>query len=202
MHALIVSAHSDPNSYTRTLASKIVDGIVTGGEHSFEYVDLIEEKFDPRFSQADVDYFNGRAELPADVVAEQQRLKRADALIIVYPVYWWSLPAQIKGWIDRVFTQGWAYDYTGDKIIKKLGHLQVHLLALGAASERTYLRRGYFSSMRNQIDEGIFGYCGAPVITSELLLPSDDHFPDAHFTLAYQLGKQLFQPTNRQESDI
>ncbi len=49
-----------------------------------------------------------------------------------------------------------------------------------------------FSSMRTQIDEGIFGYCSAPVVTSELLLPTDENYPDAHFALAHQHGQRLF----------
>ncbi|MXP57432.1 NAD(P)H-dependent oxidoreductase [Pantoea sp. Taur] len=192
MHTLIVTAHPDHHSHTHAVVEQLVKGISASGQHSVEIADLAAEQFDPRFNQADVDQFKSGTVSPQDVLAEQQRLNRADALVLVYPIYWWSFPAQLKGWIDRVFTQGWAYDDTGEKVIKKLGHLQVHLLALGAANTRTYLRRGYFSSMRTQIDEGIFGYCGAPVITSELLLPSDEGYPDAHYALARQLGQRLF----------
>ena len=90
--------------------------------------------------------------LPDDVNAEQQRINRADALVLVYPIYWWSFPAQLKGWIDRVFTQGWAYDERDGKLVKLLGHLPVHLIALGGADQRTYARYGYFGSMKTQID--------------------------------------------------
>ena len=90
--------------------------------------------------------------LPDDVIAEQQRINRADALVLVYPIYWWSFPAQLKGWIDRVFTQGWAYDERDGKLVKLLGHLPVHLIALGGADQRTYARYGYFGSMKTQID--------------------------------------------------
>ncbi|MFZ4215196.1 NAD(P)H-dependent oxidoreductase [Pantoea endophytica] len=191
MHALIVTAHVDQHSHTHNIVSQVAQGI-DAGCHSYEIADLAAEQFDPRFNQADFDQFKSGAPSPTDVLAEQQRLDRADALILVYPIYWWSFPGQLKGWIDRVFTQGWAYDVDGQTMVKTLGYLQVHLLALGAASQRTYVRRGYFSSMRTQIDEGIFGYCGAPVVTSELLLPTDEHYPDAHYTLANQLGQRLF----------
>ena len=191
MHALIVTAHPDLRSHTHTIVSQVAQGIAAGG-HSYEVADLAAEQFDPRFNQADFEQFKSDAPSPADVVAEQQRLDRADALVLVYPIYWWSFPAQLKGWIDRVFTQGWAYEDDGQHVVKKLGKLQVHLLALGAASQRTYVRRGYFSSMRTQIDVGIFDYCGAPVVTSELLLPGDINYPDAHFALAHQLGQRLF----------
>jgi putative NADPH-quinone reductase len=49
-----------------------------------------------------------RATPPADVLAEQARIDRADALVLVFPIYWWSLPGLLKGWIDRVFVNGWA----------------------------------------------------------------------------------------------
>lgn len=193
MHALIVTAHPDRNSHTQTVASHLAKGVVASGIDTVEHADLAAEQFDPRFNQADFDQFKGKLASPADVIAEQMRVDRANALILVYPIYWWSFPALLKGWIDRVFTQGWAYDDTGQNVIKKLEHLQVHLIAVGAASQRTYVRHGYFGSMRTQIDHGIFGYCGAPVVTSELLLASDKNFPDSHYAVAYNLGERLFE---------
>lgn len=46
--------------------------------------------------------------------------------------------------------------------------------------------------MRTQIDHGIFDYCGAPVITSELLLPSDVPLSVSHFEVAQRIGRKLF----------
>ncbi|MGK9546297.1 NAD(P)H-dependent oxidoreductase, partial [Salmonella enterica subsp. enterica] len=80
----------------------------------------------------------------------------------------------LKGWVDRVFVNGWAIDYGPDTpVVKKLRHLQVHLLALGAADESAFDRHGYAKAMRTQIDYGIFDYCGAQVVTSKLLLDSE-----------------------------
>src|SRR5690606_22629647 len=102
-------------------------------------------------------------------------------------------PGLLKGWIDRVFTQGWAYEEDADgRLIKKLHRLPVHLIGLGGASQRTYARHGYFGAMKTQIDHGIFGYCGARVVTSELLLPSDAGFPAAHLDTARAIGSKVF----------
>lgn len=192
MHALIVTAHPDRDAHTHRVADQLQQGITATGHHTVERADLAAEGFDPRFNPGDVAQFKGLAASPPDVLAEQQRVDRADALVLVYPVYWWSFPAQLKGWIDRVFTQGWAYQEQDGRIVKHLGHLPVHLIALGAADTRTYLRHGYFASMRNQIDHGIFDYCGAPVVTSELLLTGDEGYPESHFQQAQQLGQRLF----------
>lgn len=193
MHALIVISHPDRNSLTHAVGERIAAGISASSEHSFEIADLAAENFDPRFGTADLAVHLKTAPAPVDVAAEHTRIERADALILVYPVYWWSMPGLLKGWIDRVFTNGWAYDEDpATPLRKKLSHLPVHLIGIGGARERTYSKRGYGDAMRVQIDQGIFDYCGAPVATSEILFPVDAGLPDDRLERAYQLGREVF----------
>ena len=111
------------------------------------------------------------------------------------------MPGLLKGWIDRVFANGWAYDeIPGGKLEKKLGRLPVHLVALGGAGRRTYERHGYFGAMKTQIDHGIFDFCGARVATSEFLLPSDIQELSAHLDTARAIGGRLFHATERGEA--
>ena len=49
---------------------------------------------------------------PTDVLAQQDKVKRANALAFIAPVYFVGFPAMLKGWIERVFTLGFAYDFT------------------------------------------------------------------------------------------
>jgi NAD(P)H dehydrogenase (quinone) len=131
--------------------------------------------------------------IPADIAAEQARIDRADALVLVFPVHWWSMPALLKGWVDRVFSNGWAYDEGPDiKSVKKLRHLNVHLVGLGGASASTYERRGYRDAMKTQIEHGIFDYCGARVVTSELMLGSEAAEAALHLEAARGIGRDLF----------
>ncbi len=193
MRALVVVSHPNPGSFTHSVANQLAQGIAaSGARHSFEIADLAAEGFDPRFNQQDHAFFLGEGELPADIEAEQARLDRADALVLVYPVYWWSFPALLKGWIDRVFTTGWAYEEEpGGKIVRKLGRLPVHMIAVAGANMRTYARHGYFGAMKTQIDHGIFDYCGARVATSELLV-FDEAAPESHFDTVRTIGRNLF----------
>ena len=193
MHALIVVSHPDRNSLTHAIGENIARGISASSEHSFELADLAAENFDPRFGMADLAVHLKTALAPADVSAEHTRIERADALILVYPIYWWSMPGLLKGWIDRVFTNGWAYDEDpAASLIKKLSHLPVHLVGIGGAGQRTYRKWGYGDAMRKQIDTGIFDYCGAPVLTSEILLPAGPDVPDDRLDRAYQVGLEVF----------
>lgn len=193
MHTLIVTAHPKAQSLTHAAAAAIARGIRdTGAGHSFELADLAAEGFDPRFSAADFAVHDRDAPPPPDVAAEHARLDRADVLVLVYPVFWWSMPAQMKGWIDRVFSNGWAYNVDdAGRVQKKLQRLKVHLVAVGGADLRTYARHGYFGAMRTQIDHGIFGYCGATVETSELLVPGEAGGPEAQLARARALGLRL-----------
>ncbi len=191
MHALIVVSNPNPDSFSYAVAVKVAEGVTASGG-SYEIADLAAEGFDPRFSAADIAAHLREGPSPEDVVAEQARIDRADALVLVYPVYWWSMPGLLKGWVDRVFSNGWAYDdIPGNGTIKRLGHLRVHLIAIGGATMRTYARHGYFGAMRTQIDHGIFGYCGAPVATSELLLTEAQDM-SSHLDAARAIGQNLF----------
>jgi NAD(P)H dehydrogenase (quinone) len=193
MHALIVVAHHDPQSLTHSIALQAAAGLTSAG-HTVEIADLAAEGFDPRYGAADQRVHRSRAQPPADVLAEQARIDRADALVLAFPIYWWSMPGLLKGWVDRVFVNGWAIDYGPDSpVVKKLRHLHVHLLAVGAADAGAFDRHGYANAMRTQIDHGIFDYCGAKVLTSELLLESESGTAQAHLNTARAIGQRLFQ---------
>lgn len=193
MHALIVVSHPNPESFTHAVAGEVARGIAASGTaNTHEVADLASEGFDPRFSAADHALHLQLASATDDVAREHARLDRADALVLVYPVYWWSFPGMLKGWIDRVFTNGWAYEESASgNLVKKLQRLDVHLLANAGATTRTYARHGYFGAMKTQIDHGIFGYCGARVLTSELLLP-DARTPAGQIDAAYTIGQKIF----------
>jgi NAD(P)H dehydrogenase (quinone) len=194
MHALIVVAHPVPTSLSHSVAAQVAQGVTQSSpDNSIEVADLAAEAFDPRFNAADIALYHRQAAAPADVAAEQARIDRADALVLVYPVYWWSMPGLLKGWIDRVFSNGWAFDFGLDTgLVKKLRHLRVHLVALAGSDARTYERHGYLGAMRTQIDHGIFDYCGARVVTSELLFDSETQDPALHLDAARALGRNLF----------
>ncbi|QXI36653.1 NAD(P)H-dependent oxidoreductase [Pseudomonas xantholysinigenes] len=192
MHALIVIGHHDPASLTHALARQIAAGLHASG-HTSEFADLASEGFDPRFSLADHAVHRRQGKPPADVLAEQARIERADTLLLVYPIYWWSLPALLKGWVERVFSNGWAFDQAADgSTRKRLRGMTVHLVGLAGADATTFARHGYAEAMRVQIDHGIFDYCGAQVLSSTLLADSEGAHAEALLEQARGLGLALF----------
>lgn len=192
MHSLIVTSHPLHESLTNSVARQIAAGLVASDPtHTYEIADIATEGFDPRFTAVDIAAFNRQASLSDDVLAEQQRVERADALVLVFPIYWWSMPALLKGWIDRVFSNGWAYDDAGE-LIKKLTHLPVHIIGIGAAAHKTYINHGFAEAMKIQIEHGIFNFCGAPVMSSTVLLLPDLGGPEQVLEAAYNMGANIF----------
>ena len=157
MTALIVAAHPDQDSLTLALARRLAEELQPA-----ELADLAAEGFDPRFSAADRHSYRVAGEYPADVASEQRRLDAAEHLVLVFPVYWWSMPGLLKGWIDRVFVNGWAFEIDpADGMRRKLGGLTVHLLPIAGDSAGVYDRHGHEQSLRTQIEHGVVDYCGA-----------------------------------------
>ncbi|AWK85420.1 NAD(P)H-dependent oxidoreductase [Azospirillum thermophilum] len=192
MHALVVTSHPEPASLTHAIARQVMAGIESDPSHTGEMADLAAEGFDPRFTSVDHELFLRRGAADPGVLAEQRRIDRADVLVLVYPIYWWSMPGLLKGWIDRVFAQGWAYDELPDgRLMKRLDRLAVQLVAIGAADPGTYARHGYSQAMRTQIDHGIFGYCGARVVGSEIMMLPDAQAREDALRRAFTIGREL-----------
>lgn len=192
MHALVVVSHPFEGSFSHAVARRIIDGIADAG-HTAELADLAAEGFDAAYGIDDYRAYRGEIETAPAVVAEQERVDRADALVVVYPVYWWSMPSLLKGWFDRVFTRGWAYGgEASEHRAKNLTGLDVHFFAIVETSPRTYDRRGYREAMRTQIESGIFGYCDAEVKTSELYPITEEGFVETSLGHAYDSGSALF----------
>ncbi|EOC3068703.1 NAD(P)H-dependent oxidoreductase [Cronobacter malonaticus] len=194
MHALIVVSHPLASSLTHRLAHALAEGITRASSgHTAEIADLTREGFNPVFNEHDYAAFIKTAPVPPDVAREHARIENADALVLVFPVYWWSMPGLLKGWIDRVFSNGWAYEENPEgKVIKKLGHLPVHLVSIGGADRKTFDKHGYHQAWDTQIAHGIFDYCGAPVITNETLFLPDLRAPEDALERARALGAEIF----------
>lgn len=191
MHTLIVVAHPLPGSLTHAVAARIADGIAEAGGDGVEIADLAAEGFDPRFNAQDHAHHRRHAPTPTDVAAEQARIDRADALVLVYPVYWWAMPALMKGWIDRVFSNGWAYEETEGGIVRRLERLTAHMVGVAGSDAEAFDRHGYRAAMRTQQDYGIFGYCGARVGVSEMVYESDSAPLARSLESARALGRRI-----------
>ncbi|MEM9332658.1 MAG: NAD(P)H-dependent oxidoreductase [Pseudomonadota bacterium] len=134
MHVLTVLDHPNKDSLSHAVAGRFMEGVREAG-HSAELADLHAEGFDPRWSVADLAQFEDRP-MPDDVLAEQDRVERCDVLCLVYPLFWYGMPAMMKGWLDRVWSWGWAYNQVSqhDASLQK-SRTGILLIPAGAAPD-------------------------------------------------------------------
>jgi NAD(P)H dehydrogenase (quinone) len=131
MKVLLVYAHPEATSFNGSLRDVAVETLSAAG-HDVVVSDLYALGFNPVAGPADMtarsneEVFNlGMEQMHAsqtqgfapDIQAELDKLLAADLLILQFPMWWFSMPAMLKGWIDRVFAFGTAYDFgrTWDK---------------------------------------------------------------------------------------
>lgn len=153
--------------------------------HFIERADLVAEAFDPVLLAPDEPDWNDAGKTySAAVLREIERVERNDTTVIFFPVWWWSMPAILKGWIDRVWNHGWAYGG------KTYPHQRVLMVAIAGNEREAYEKRGYDIAMRTQIVTGILNYCGVENVELEILYGSieDEERPIEVINTAAQLG--------------
>jgi NAD(P)H dehydrogenase (quinone) len=163
MNILVVFDHPRRNSLTGAVLDKFVEGLESAG-HKVEVADLCAENFDPRMQIEDEPIWKDRTQVFSQtIVKEQQRADRNDGIVLLFPVWWWSCPAMTKGWIDRVFNQGWAHGWA------KLKHRKGLIIGVAADSAESFRKREYDSAITTQLLRGVMKYCGIDNSSIELL---------------------------------
>ena len=124
MNVLIVHAHPSANSFNAALKNLAVE-VFTANGHAVVVSDLVAQKFNPvtsadDFSEVDGDsyYSIPKAQLVAfeagttspDIAAEQDKVDAADLILFQFPMWIYSMPAILKGWVERVMSFGYSHN--------------------------------------------------------------------------------------------
>ncbi|HEY0945875.1 MAG TPA: NAD(P)H-dependent oxidoreductase [Opitutaceae bacterium] len=176
-NVLIVHAHPEPKSFSSALAHTAREALAGAG-HRVAFSDLYAMGFDPVSSRsnfvtvADGDYFKPQIEerhatahggFAPLLETEMQKLESADLIVFSFPLWWFSLPAMLKGWIDRVFAYGRIYG-EGRWYEQGIGRGKRALAVLTTGSPATaYGRDGLHASLESiltPLHHGVFWFNG------------------------------------------
>ena len=119
MRVLLIYCHPRPDSYSAALRDAAVEGLTASG-HEIELRDLHAEHFDPVLSNDQRGAYFDAAENIRGLEDHVASLRRAEALLLVYPTWWFGMPALLKGWFDRVWLPGVAFQLGGPKALQPL----------------------------------------------------------------------------------
>ncbi|GLX66538.1 NAD(P)H-dependent oxidoreductase [Paenibacillus glycanilyticus] len=96
-------------SYSAALLSAVTRGLTENG-HKIDLIDLHADRFNPVTTADDLAMWRQRTTNDPQVLQYQERLKRADHIIFIFPIWWEAMPALTKGFIDKVFVKGVLFD--------------------------------------------------------------------------------------------
>ncbi|ADL53033.1 NAD(P)H-dependent oxidoreductase [Clostridium cellulovorans] len=158
MNHLVVFAHPNPKSFCKGILDTVVDASKEKGA-TVRVRDLYEIGFDPILKPADFVALQSGKVLE-DISAEQENIKWADVITFVYPVWWASVPAILKGYVDRVFSYGFAYTSENGAPKGLLTGKKGLLFCTTGSPNEAYSASGMHNSMKQATDQGIFNFSG------------------------------------------
>ncbi len=112
MNVSIILAHPSKNSFNHAIASACIKILKERG-HIVKLHDLYREEFDPILNAEEIP-MDGKTDKVIDTYCNE--IRKCEGIIVIHPNWWGQPPAILKGWIDRVFRPGIAYEFRdGDK---------------------------------------------------------------------------------------
>ena len=113
MKVLVVSAHPLGKSLCQLLSGQVVRQLREMG-HEVTVLDLYNKRFDPLLSQEERASYYAEHYDSHRVDDQAKQLQQAQGLVLLFPTWWFGMPAILKGWFDRVWGPGIAYDHASD----------------------------------------------------------------------------------------
>lgn len=163
MNELIIICNPKKNSFCHAIATEVKKASLRKGI-KVKTRDLYDMNFNPLLTEKEL-LLMDNCEYAADVTTEHNYIRWADVITFIYPMWWASMPAMLKGYIDRVICKNFAYCYTDEGIKGLLTNKKVILFTPYGNSQAYYKATGMFSALKRTIDEAIFNFCGMKILS-------------------------------------
>lgn len=152
----VILGHPDSNSFCGALAAAYVQTAETAG-HGVRFFKLGEITFDQTLRHG----YHKNQELEPDLKEIQNAISWAQHLVLIYPNWWGSMPALLKGLFDRILLPGYAFSYhnNSQRWKKLLAGRSAHAI-ITMDTPSWYYRLIYRMPGHNQIKKTILGFCG------------------------------------------
>ncbi|OKP94283.1 NAD(P)H-dependent oxidoreductase [Paenibacillus sp. P46E] len=162
MKHLVVYAHPSAESFNHAILETTVQALKKKG-HEVVVRDLYALNFQPVLKPEDTEAMrNGNT--PVDILTEQKFITEADVVTFIYPIWWTGLPAILKGYVDRVFSYGFAYAYGATGIDKLLTGKKGLIINTHGTPKEIYDSIGMTAGLKITSDTGIFDFTGIEMV--------------------------------------
>ena len=153
---LIINGHPNDSSFCHELAKRYQAGAKHSGATA-KLVNLIDLDFSPILKHG----YTKRTELEPDLIKLQNEIQNADHLVFVYPNWWGTYPALLKGFIDRVFLPKFAFKYRDNSLLwDKLLSGKTGRLIVTMDTPKWYYSLVYKKAGHNSMKKSVLNFCG------------------------------------------
>lgn len=159
MKHLVIFAH--PNNQ-QSFNKGVLDRVLRAGQKAqVETIvrDLYTLDFNPILSWSELQAAQQKI-TPSEVKYEQQLIREAELITLIYPLWWMGFPAILKGYLDRILSHGFAYKTENGVSVGLLhGKKMQQFITIGSNLEK-YQHLGFDKSLQDCLVDGLFNYCG------------------------------------------
>ncbi len=187
---IVINGHPSKDSFCTALANSYASGLEEKGVN-FNLVHLSELDFNPILENG----YQKRTELEPDLLATWDKIKEADHMVFVYPNWWGTYPALLKGFIDRIFLPGFAFEQYENsikwaKLLKgKTAHIIVTMDSPGFVYKLFLKSPGH-----NSIKRCVLDFCGVNTVKTtnfRIVKTSTPEKRKKWLSKAFILGKKI-----------
>ncbi|QJB29795.1 NAD(P)H-dependent oxidoreductase [Chitinophaga oryzae] len=208
MKVLIVLAHPEPRSLNASLKNAAA-GILQRHGHEVAITDLYRQQWEASAGRQDFPALPADERLiysavskkayldneqSPDISTEQEKIKWADVILLQFPLWWFGMPAILKGWIDRTFTNGFGYGTGGRYGNGTLKGKKVMLMiTTGATAEQLgpHGIHGAIEDLMFPVHHGVFWYAGAASLPPFVVNSANQVSPERYATILQDLEQRL-----------
>jgi putative NADPH-quinone reductase len=167
MKTLIVFTHPHEGSYGYSILEAVKAGLKKGG-HACKVINLDKDGFDPVMREKDLKAFAelGRgetaalSELDPIVLRYKKKLEWADGMVMIFPTWWMTMPAIMKGFVDKVIFPGVAYEMENGRLKSRLRNLKQVTVISTMNTPADIYRDRFNNSIEGSLIKGTFNQIG------------------------------------------
>ena len=170
---LIINGHPDKESFNYALSDAYLKGIDQSKTEVLQ-INLADLDFNPNLAFG----YRKISKLEQDLLDAIEKIKAADHMVWFFPMWWYGIPALLKGFIDRIFLPGLFFKYQKGKLFpKRLLIGKTARLVITADTVRWYDRWFMGSPLINQFKKGTLEFCGVKPVKITYIAPIKDSTP-------------------------
>lgn len=160
MKNLIIYAHPYDKSYNSSILQQLTNKLKES-KQTVDIINLYKDNFNPVLKEEELALYSQGKFLDPMVKDYQTRVNNADRLFFIFPVWWYDIPAILKGFLDKVLLKDWAYEISETGIPKgKLTFIKKATIISTMKSPKWYYWLLYRNSIKHSFIKGTLKFCG------------------------------------------